>query len=169
MIFTILSPQGGNSYAIQKECVILPLPVNLSHVIQHLELLLSNCNSFTKPHKQAFVCCSSVWESFMFLLCIWISYKDFWSFIVIAQLAVELWRHIFVFLCHVSDHVLEWINKVSCNCKYSNESGTKVIVVYFIICPSVDFLFCRNIHSFYHVFPSKHLQVKVFLNWSLNN
>lgn len=41
--------------------------------------------------------------------------------------------------------------------------------VYFIICPSVDFLFCRNIHNFYHVFPSKHLQVKVFMNWSLNN
>lgn len=47
--FPILSPQGGNSYAIQKECAILPLPVNLSHVIlQHVELLLSDCNSFKK-------------------------------------------------------------------------------------------------------------------------
>jgi len=56
MIFPILGPQGGNSYAIQKECASLPLPVNLSHVnLQHLELLLSNCNSFTKPHKKAFV------------------------------------------------------------------------------------------------------------------
>jgi len=77
MIFPILGPQGGNSYAIQKECASLPLPVNLSHVnLQHLELLLSNCNSFTKPHKKAFVCCSSVWQSFMFLLRIWILSKD---------------------------------------------------------------------------------------------
>lgn len=55
MIFPILSPQGGNSYAIQKECAILPLPVNLSHVIlQHVELLLSDCNSFKKTTQVSF-------------------------------------------------------------------------------------------------------------------
>ncbi len=48
MIVPRLSPQGGNSYAIQKECSILPLPVNLSHIIlQHVDLLLSSRNSFT--------------------------------------------------------------------------------------------------------------------------
>ncbi len=109
MIVPRLSPQGGNSYAIQKECSILPLPVNLSHVIlQHVDLLLSSRNSFTNP--QVSLC------MLQFTMTVFMS-----PFLAFMQsfLIIHVCRHTCVFLAQVCDHILglDCINKASCNCK----------------------------------------------------
>lgn len=87
MTFSILSPQGESSYAIQKECANLPLPVNMSHVIlQHWNScfpLASRVENYTSESLYFEV--SKFKLIILHMKAVWISCQYFCSVLHIAQ------------------------------------------------------------------------------------